>query len=409
MRKVIYAFLFLGFLHVAYGIFVSQWIFEAFAPESPSHATEQKLFYDYAGVMDVHTKKSTGSGDIATIVQAASADHLDYLILNDMNDFKPDMTLNRYFDRVLVFVGGEYDYLDSELLNFDFKTLDHLEGPGRSQTAFADLLSTADRDRSAGLLILAHPLKRGDHWDGDYPPGLDGIEVYNLKQLWQEHWLRSKSAFFWSLADYPYNSMLAYIRLFIRSGADQEIALWDRMNSKHPTLGFAGADADAKIRLPGNRYWAIPSYETLFSIVKNHVLIRSELTGQASEDRQKISRALRHGQFYFSLDILANPRGFAAYALDSKKNVIPMGGEAKITSSMHYVVNLPDAPLVPFQTVLYKDGQPIATSNDVHTSYSITAPGVYRSLVRLRVSLPWPDGNKWIDWILTNPIYIRAR
>ncbi len=408
MRKVIYAFLFLGFLHVAYGIFVSQWTLEAFAPETPSRATEQKLFYDYAGVIDVHTKKSTGSGDISTITQAATADHLDFLVLNDLNDFKPDLSLNRYFDRVLVFVGGAYNYLDALLLNFDEKTIDHLQGPGRSQTAFADLLSTADRNRSAGLLILSRPYNSGYHWDGDFPPGLDGIEVYNLKSLWQEHWLRSKGAFFWSLAIYPYNSTLAYLRLFIRSSADQEITLWDRLNSKQPTLGFAGTDADAKIRLWGHHYWAVPSYETLFSIVKNHVLIRSELTGQAAADRQKISEALRHGQFYFSLDILANPRGFTAYGLEKNK-VIPLGSEAKISPGLVYVVNLPDEPLVPFQTILYKDGQQFATSTDVHARIPIQSPGVYRALVRLRVSLPWPDGAKWIDWILTNPMYIRGR
>lgn len=406
MRRFIYAFLFLAFLHVAYGIFVSQWTFNAFAPESPSRATEQKLFYDYAGVIDVHSKRSTGSGNLATIVRAATADHLDFLVLNDLNDFNPPMDENRYFDRVLVFVGGEYNYLDSVLLNFDMRTLDHLQGPGRSQTAFADLLSTPDRNRDAGLLILAHPFQHGYRWNGDYPPGLDGIEVYNLKELWQQDWFQSKSSFFWSLSVFPYNTTLAYLRLFTETNNDQEVDLWDQLNSKRPTLGIAGTDADAKIRLWGHRSLAVPSYRTLFSIVKNHVLIRSELTGQATADRKKISAALRKGQFYFSLDILANPRGFIAYSSAPHRKVIPLGEVTKFIPNLIYHVNLPDKPLVPFQTIVYKDGQPIKTSTSVDTNYLIPGPGVYRSVVRLKVPLPWPDGDKWIKWIFTNPIYV---
>ncbi len=406
MRRLIYAFLFLVFLDVAYGTFISQWTFEAFAPESPLRVTEQKLFYDYAGVMDVHTNRSTGSGSLATIVRAATADHLDFLILNDLNDFHPPMDENRYYDRVLVFVGGEYNYLDSVLLNFDMKTTNHLQGPGRSQTAFADLLSTADRDRSAGLFVLAHPFQHGYHWTGNYPPGLDGIEIYNLKELWQQDWLQSKASFFWSLGIFPYNTTLSYLRLFTETSNDREMALWDRLNSLRPTLGFAGTDADAKIRLWGSHYLAIPSYQTLFSIVKNHVLIRSELTGQAAADHRKISNALRNGQFYISLDILANPRGFVAYASAPRRKVIPLGGVTKLIPHLVYHVNLPNRPLVPFKTYIYKDGQVISTSTAIDTKFPIVAAGVYRSRVRLRVPLPWPDGTKWINWILTNPIYV---
>ncbi len=421
MRKLVFSFLLLIFLHVSYGIVISQW-----APTVwPPLLTQQtRHFYDYAGVIDVQTEKSTGSGDLSTVAVAAEAVGLKFLILTDLNDFAPDLATDRSHGQLLIFHGGKYNYLDAQLLNFDLRSSDHLEGPGRSQVIFSDLLSTAstNHDRDAGLIFLAHPFKPGYRWDGDYPPGLDGIELYNLKGIWQETWLKSKLSFLWSLIVYPFNSNLAFVRLFANAGS-REIVLWDRLNTRQSTWAIAGADAEARIRLWGEQFLKIPSYETLFSIVRNHVLIRSELTGQPTEDRKKISEALRHGQFYLSFDLLQDPRGFEAFASssgaarptspNSPKNggttIWPLGSDVELRPDLSFEVNLPTRPEIIFETEIYKDGERVLTSTSPTTQFAIHAPGVYRAVVRLKVPLPLPDGAKWMNWILTNPIRVREK
>jgi hypothetical protein len=366
----------------------------------------QKNFYDYAGIIDVQTKRSTGSGDINSISAAAQNSGLNFIVFTDLNDFKPDLSNENYNGQVLIIQGGKYNYVEAQILNFDLRNTDHLDGPGRSQVIFSDLLSTPNHDRNEGLFVLAHPFKPGYRWSGDFPPGLDGIELYNLKSIWQEAWLTSKLSFFWSIVLYPFNSNLATVRLFSHQ-PDREITLWDKLNSKQSTWGFAGSDAESRIHIWNENYVNVPSYESLFSIVKNHVLIRSELTGQANEDRKKISEALRHGQFYVSLDILQNPTGFEAYVSSPDKTIWPLGSEIKFRDDLNFVVSLPAKPEIDFAIEIYKDGEKILSSTSSTTELALHAPGIYRAVVRLKVPLPFPDGAKWMNWVITNPVFVR--
>ena len=100
----------------------------------------------------------------------------------------------------------------------------------------------------------------------------------------------------WSLIIYPFNERLALIRLF--HSPEEESRLWDELSQKRHTIAIAGADAEAKIFFGGNTFFRFPSYESLFRLVRNHVLIRSELTGNPFTDSDKISHAIRGGQFY---------------------------------------------------------------------------------------------------------------
>jgi hypothetical protein len=396
--------LLLIFLHVSYGILVSQW-----APSVWPPLLNQPIrhFYDYAGVIDVQTTKSTGGGDIQTVAKAAESVGLNFVILTDLNNFSPEIDTEKSYGPLLIFEGGKYNYLDTQLLNFDLSNKDHLEGPGRSQVVFSDLLSqpNPNHDREAGLIFLAHPFKPGYRWEGDYPPGLDGVEIYNLKGIWLETWLSSKLSFFWSLIVYPFNSNLAFVRLFTHAGA-REIVLWDKLNVKQSTWAIAGADAEAHLHAWGDRYFDLPPYETLFSIVRNHVLVRSELTGSPIEDRRKISEALRNGSFYLSVDLLQDPKGFESFVSGPNNFIAPIGAQTALRPDLNLEVNLPSRPAIPFEIEIYKDGERVLTSTSPTTQFALHSPGVYRSVVRLKVPLPLPDGSQWINWILTNPIRI---
>lgn len=390
-------------LYLSYGIVVSQYEVEIIPPtlEPP----DAKGFYDYRGVINIHTKHSSGSGDPEQVIAAAQEVDLDFIIITDLNDFQPQNELEGYHNKVLVFVDGEYTYLDSRLINLAATNMDHLQGLGRSQALFADLLSQRNRDPSKGMLILAHPLKPGFRWSGPIPIGMDGLEIINLKTIWQNAWLTDRASFIWTILVYPFNPDLAFIRLF--DFPKSEIHLWDKLSQVRPTVAFAGTDAEAKARFLFNTYLNLPSYQTLFSLVTNHVLLNSELTGNVNSDKKKIYEALRRGQFYMSLDIMANPKGFMTLIRTKKGEVFPMGSETKWEPGMNLEIELPDKPMVPFEIVVYKDGEKLMTSNSKSTRVVLHGPGVYRAAVRVIPTFPLPDGKKWIPWIFTNAFYLR--
>lgn len=393
------------FLYLVYGLYLAQYdvriLSEDLTPDPP------RGFFDYRGVTNVHTQLSSGSGDISRVVEAAQTAGLDFLSITDLNLFNKPSSLAGYHGSLLVMMDGEYSYLNSRLLNIGATTQRHLHGVGRSQVIFADLITQEEREADLGLFVLAHPLKPRYRWTGEYPSGLNGIEVINLKGMWQEAWEKTKLSFLLSLLILPFNEELALLRLF--HAPDDEILLWDELAQKRRTIGLAGADAEARMVLGGRRsFLRYPTYETLFSLVRNHLLLRSELTGNWVNDVEKLATAMGQGHFYMSLDILGNPKGFNAVLKGKSGQIWPMGSEVKFTPGMALEITLPQKPKVPFDVVVYRDGQRMMTSNAQITQYILNSPGVYRVMVRVIPTLPLPDGKKWIPWIYTNPFYLSS-
>ncbi|MEK6556491.1 MAG: hypothetical protein AABZ31_14680 [Bdellovibrionota bacterium] len=399
---LLYTSLSLLFIFLIYGVLLSRY--------SPSVFSNDLVFkdpeglYDYSGVMNVHTIAGSGSGTIPEIAEAAEEGGINFVVFTDLNTPQEAREDEGYINNVLVLVGSQYKYLDSLLLNIDGNLDDRLQGAGRSQILLTDILSDETRTPGNGMFILAHPLKPGYKWSGEYPVGLDAIEVFNLKGIWQWTWLKDHSSFIWTLITYPFNPKLAFARLFAES-SDEEIDLWDQLNRDRKVIGISGSAAESRVRFLGHVY-QFPSYQTLFSIMRNHVLLTSELTGSFEVDKKKIMAALKQGQSYMSLDLLANPKGFNSYIKDSDGKKYLIGSEIKTKKNLELVVQLPSKPHVPFQVIVYRDSQRILTSTSPTTSLPIREPGSYRVVVRLRVILPIPDGKKWIPWIFTNPIRV---
>jgi len=393
------------FLYLIYGLYLANYDVRIF-PEDLV-AEPPRGFFDYRGVTNVHTQLSSGSGDVSKVIAAAQSAGLDFLSITDLNVFDKPTSLAGYHSNMLVMMDGEYSYLNSRLLNIGSTSGRHLQGVGRSQVLFADLLSQPEKDTDVGVLVLAHPKKRNYGWSGDYPAGLDGIEVINMKSAWQEAWQKNTLSFFWSLFVYPFNERLALLRLF--EAPEDELRLWDELNRIRPTIGLAGADAEAKLIIGGaNSFLRFPTYQTLFSLVRNHVLLKSELTGNAISDVEKLAGAMRQGQFYMSLDILGNPKGFNAVLKNKKGQVSPMGSALNFEEGMVLEVTLPQKPDVPFDVVILRDGERMMTSNSQVTNYFVNQPGVYRVFVRVIPTLPLPDGKKWIPWIYTNAFHVKG-
>lgn len=400
MRKVLIAS-FIFFALFGYGLILSQMNVNVIQERlEPSNFPG---YYDYRGASNVHTSLGLGSGTANEVIKGAQEAGLDFLFMTDLNLFGEPAVPDAYHRQLLVMSAAEYSYLDSRLLLYDLAKRHELETLGQAQVLLADLLSQSGSDEQQDLIVLAHPFKPGFSWSGAYPSGLDGIEVINLKSVWQQAWNNSKISFLWSALVYPFNSQLALLRLY--EEPQKELALWDQLSASRRTIGMAGAEATAKTSPIGSFYLKFPAYQTSFGLVSNHVLLRSELTGEVESDRRKILKALSNGQFYFSLDVLGNPKGFAAYIQDGERT-LPMGSRVKWSPGMKIMVHLPRKPRTPFETAFLKDGQHIMSSNSVDTEYEIHGPGVYRVVVRIFTALTLPDGQRWISWIYSNPFYV---
>lgn len=400
MRKILVAS-FIFFLFFVYWLVLSQ--LQTIVVPDELEPANYPGFYDYRGVTNVHTNRGVGSGTPAEVIRAAQEVGLDFLTITDLNVFTGPDVPEGYHRQLLVVGGDEFSYLESRLIHYDLERRHSIESLGQAQVLLADLLSQSGNDSRSDLITLAHPMRPGFKWSGPYPTGLDSLEVINMKSVWQRAWNESKVSFFWSAIIYPFNPQFALLRLY--EEPQEELALWDQLSLAQPTVGLAGAEATARTGPIDSFHVRFPSYHRSFSLLSNHVLLRSELTGEAESDRRKVLQALAAGQTYMCLDVLGNPKGFAAFIKD-RDRVVPIGGHVKWSPGMKLVVHIPRKPKVPFETKFFKDGQELMASNSIDTEYELHGKGVYRIIVRVFPTLTLPDGQRWMTWIYTNPFYV---
>jgi hypothetical protein len=371
------------------------------ALEIPNHPG----FYDYRGVLNIQTSHSGGYLNPQEVIRLAQETKLDFVVFQDLNRFIPGGPSEGWQRQLLVFNGAKYSYLESRILVLQPERLKSVESLGQAQTIIADLLSSAQTSRpKSEALILGQASRDGTEWAGLVPEGIVGLEVLNIHQHINRLWRDERMTLIWSLLIYPFNSELALIRLF--ADLDLDFNSWDRMSRSRRTFGIIGSDAGQPAKILG---WPlnIPSYESLFNLASNHVLLRSELTGEFESDREKVLSAIQNGQSYIAFDSLGQTKGFATWYEDAK-GIKQLGSRPLIDDRSRLLVRLPRKPTVPFETVILKDGAGVMTSNSTETDYRIYQPGVYRVAVRLFVRPSIFDGGRWIPWILTNPITVQA-
>jgi hypothetical protein len=274
---------------------------------------------------------------------------------------------------------------------------------GTAHIHITDQLSQAISEGNASSFVLTHPFLKGFNWSGEYPMGLDGIEIINFKRVQQKHLEESKADSFFSLLMYPFNPELAFVRLL--DDPQEESNLLDELQKKKRTSAHLGLEATAKaIPFTGSTI-RFPSYETLFGLGSMHLLLRSELTGKINSDKGKIIKAIKEGEFYISLDVMGNPKGFNVFIKD-KEDTYLMGSKIKFQKNLNLYYQVPK-PKTPFEIVVFRNGEILHSfkeSND--GSIALVEKGIYRVLVKLRLDLPLPMKPRWVPWIYTNSFYV---
>lgn len=396
MIKTIVAIVSVAILYLIYGFMVST--YKVNQGRTAIHQNHPYPFFDYRGVTNVSTNRTLGSGEDREIIDDAKQAGLDYVFITDFNLLDASVSPEAYYGELLVLRGAKYSYLDSRLLYYRADGFPSADSIGEIQVHLTDLLSQQANSRGETFLVLAHPFLKGYSWTGEWPIGLDGLEIINFKRVQQQHFNESKLSSFWSLLIYPFNPELAFIRLF--SEPSEEIQFWNSLNQKGAVIGHLGLEATAKAIPITGSVVKFPSYETLFRLGSEHVLLRSELTGSVMSDKIKIQRALRKGEFYCALDVLGDPKGFNVI-LEDKEQLFLMGSQLKWKPKLSFRIEMPEL-IGPSEILVYRDGEIFQTLPGRSTQIPVEKPGAYRFVVRLKVELPLPDKSRWVPWIYTN-------
>ena len=327
-----------------------------------------------SGVAHVHTTLSDGTGAPARVEQAAREAGLSFLVITD-HDTAAARPLSGYRDGVLVLVGAELSTHQGHLLGLGMRPLSFPPGVD-ARNALDDV------HHLGGAAFVAHPTSPRDHlgWSGWELEGPWGLEVLNLDSLWRQ---ASWAAVLGGLVAYPFDPVYA-----LASGLDRPraaIERWDALLRRRDVAGLAGVDAHG-----------FPSYETLFRVLRNYVLLDSPLSGDAARDAAAVREALARGRSYMALEALGPAGGFFFHAVRGNETW-QMGDTVAPAPDLRLRAGgrLPRGARVE----LYRNGERIAAGPGA-IEVPAARPGAYR--VEVRVA-GWDA-----PWILSNPIHVHG-
>jgi Carbohydrate binding domain (family 11) len=334
------------------------------------------------GVVHVHTTLSDGGGSPEEVIRAAKVAGLRFLVITDHNNLDAKR-FEGVHDGVLVLVGTEVSTTVGHILGLGIPDpVFRFSGDGR------DALD--DIAHLGGFAFAAHPLSpRADlaytGWD---LPGPWGIELLNGDSEWRQAGARLGFTFL------LYGLNHRYALLQSLSPPDATLARWDELLRHRDVVGIGAADAHSRVPITRRRSIRWPSYESLFGLAQDYVLLDRPLSGVASVDAPAVLEAIRHGRLYLGLNGLAPADGFSFVAEGAGKRYT-MGETAPLVNGLVLKAGgrVPNGA----ELVLKRDGQPIAKAKG-RIETAVPGPGVYRVEVRVP--------REPVPWILSNPIYI---
>ena len=325
-----------------------------------------------AGVVHVHTTLSDGTGAPGEVARAAGAAGAAFVVITD-HGTDAARAFSGYRDGVLVMAGVEISTHQGHLLGLGMRPL-AFPPAADARNALADV------HHLGGAAFAAHPTSPRDGlaWSGWGLEGAWGLEVLSADSLWRR---ASWPALLGALAAYPFHP--AYALAAVLDRPRHAIARWDALLRRRRAAGLAGVDAHG-----------FPSYENLFRVLRNHVLLEAPLSGEAARDAAAIDGALARGRSYMAVDAIAPADGFFFQAARGGRTW-QMGDTVAPAADLVLRAGgrLPRGARVE----LYRNGARIAAGGGAVEARA-SRPGAYR----VEVHAPGWD----VPWVLSNPIYV---
>jgi hypothetical protein len=340
-----------------------------------------------AGVVHVHTTLSDGGGSPAEVIAAARRAGLDFVGISDHNNVDA-IALQGYVDGVLTLAGAEITTTAGHLLALGLeRDPDYRFSPDPGD-------AVRDVHELGGVAFAAHPYSpRADfRWSGWRVAGPWNLEIINGDSEWRRAgpWLAP------TLALYQVNAPYALLRIL--TPPEETLARWDELLQERDVVGIYGSDAHSRVPIAAGTTLRFPSYEALFALARNHLLLDQPLSGNAAADRAAVLDALRRGRFYIGLDGLAPAGGFSFVVESPGGHRWTMGDGAPHRPDLRARAGgrIPAGASIR----LLRDGAVIAESAD-SLDLSLPGTGVYR--VEVTVA-GWQA-----PWVITNPIAVFDR
>ncbi len=140
------------------------------------------------------------------------------------------------------------------------------------------------------------------------------------------------------------------------------------------------------------------TYPELLSTVCNHLLLDEDLTGDFSQDKLLVLKAIKMGHVFTAIDGLGSAKGFSftAEGENRERTAVP-GDTIFLNRSITLKINNPDACVCR----LIRNGKLVKEWHQCkQVPYTIYEPGFFR--VECLIS----RRNNLYDWIFSNPIYV---
>jgi hypothetical protein len=340
-----------------------------------------------SGVVHVHTTLSDGGGTPEDVIAAARRSNLDFVAITDHNNLDA-LPYAGYHGETLALVGSELSTTVGHVLALGLEKDPEFRFSGSATDGLVDIHDLG------GIAFVAHPLSpRNDlQWSATNLPGPWGIEIINGDNQWRRAGLRSIA----TLALFQLNQ--PYTLLRIMTSPKQTLNYWDEMLEKRDVIGIFGADAHSRLRITDGWSLKFPSYDSLFSVAQNHLLLNNPLSGEEDIDRALMLDALREGRFYIGLDGLA-PANMFSFIIESKDarrwtmgQSVPYEPDLRVRAGGRVPADA--------QIRLLRDGEVFAETLE---TLNIPLPGV--GVYRVEVAVDgWP-----VPWIISNPIAVFKR
>jgi len=347
------------------------------------------------GVIHVHTNASCGSGSLPQVIASAKDADLSFVAITDHNLALSDAEVAAADPPEFAVIDGE----EVSTASGHFLALG-VSGNRWHRGAGYDTRSLMHSSREAGAVnFIAHPYGLRDRWTDWGASEYDGIEIFNDDAIW-----RKNTVFDIAVAAllYPVNSRLALLRL--ARTPNENFAKWDQLLEQRPVAGICGSDAHANLIVNRMTIAKFPSYLSVFSLARQHVLL-PERPG-VDPDRagaDAILAAIKSGSSFCAVDALYPSDGFTQTITSATQTSGPGNTIVWAQDEMLHVT-VPAGADHPMIRVL-KDGREIATQEGHSLELPVLGPGHYRTEAYLQQ--PGLTGwHRWTLWIFSNPVYV---
>jgi hypothetical protein len=331
-------------------------------------------FGDFRGVIHAHSYLSHDSeGTPSRIIQAAQTVGIQFILMTDHPSAYSVTHGLRGLHGGIFFLPGQEVNIDTggSILAIN---LEETVGANKAQEVINEI------HRQGGLAILCH-IEGYTSWDAT---GWDAMEIYNTH--------------YDAILDGKIDKTIALVPMLKKNPDRVWLSILDKptvyLNAWNAALktrkaaGIAAEDSHENVVYTGVQ---LDSYERSFGLVSTHLFLM-----ELSQD--EIYRAIRAGHGYVCFDVFAPCRGFSFTATDGK-NIAIMGDEFRMDPNAASTLDV--ATPTDSTIHLLKDGQPLRQTEGRALSLDLKEPGVYRVEVEL------PRGKKNVQWIYSNPIYVR--